>query len=187
MPETLPLSLVKARLSELVDRVEGEDERIVVTRNGRAMAVRPGAWLSPARLRVSSSDCPRRPRPRSSRASRRSLPILAGSANLPPRARRALVGAARPLQGHLPNRRRGARRDRRGGRTPRGRLPTALRGRRPTSPAGYRRLRRLSALSHQSTSSASAPQSSSVRATNRRWEPEPPDQQNFQSSRAAFE
>jgi antitoxin YefM len=39
MPETLPLSLVKARLSELVDRVEGEDERIVVTRNGRAVAV----------------------------------------------------------------------------------------------------------------------------------------------------
>jgi antitoxin YefM len=39
MPETLPLSLVKTRLSELVDRVEGEDERIVVTRNGRAVAV----------------------------------------------------------------------------------------------------------------------------------------------------
>jgi antitoxin YefM len=39
MSETLPLSLVKARLSELVDRVEGEDERIVVTRNGRAVAV----------------------------------------------------------------------------------------------------------------------------------------------------
>jgi prevent-host-death family protein len=39
MSETLPLSAVKARLSELVDRVEGEDERIVVTRNGRPAAV----------------------------------------------------------------------------------------------------------------------------------------------------
>ena len=37
--ETLPLSAVKARLSELVDRVEQEDERIVVTRNGRPAAV----------------------------------------------------------------------------------------------------------------------------------------------------
>ena len=39
MSETLPLSVVKARLSELVDRVEGEDERVVVTRNGRPVAV----------------------------------------------------------------------------------------------------------------------------------------------------
>lgn len=39
MPETLPLSVVKARLSELVDKVEGQDERIVVTRNGRPAAV----------------------------------------------------------------------------------------------------------------------------------------------------
>jgi antitoxin YefM len=39
MSETLPLSVVKARLSELVDRVEGEDERIIVTRNGRPAAV----------------------------------------------------------------------------------------------------------------------------------------------------
>jgi prevent-host-death family protein len=37
--EMLPLSVVKARLSELVDRVEGDDERIVVTRNGRPAAV----------------------------------------------------------------------------------------------------------------------------------------------------
>ena len=37
--EILPLSAVKARLSELVDRVEQEDERIVVTRNGRPAAV----------------------------------------------------------------------------------------------------------------------------------------------------
>jgi prevent-host-death family protein len=39
MSETLPLSAVKARLSELVDRVESEDDRIVVTRNGRPAAV----------------------------------------------------------------------------------------------------------------------------------------------------
>ncbi len=39
MPETLPLSVVKARLSELVDRVAGEHERVVVTRNGRPAAV----------------------------------------------------------------------------------------------------------------------------------------------------
>lgn len=39
MPEMLPLSAVKARLSELVDRVAREQERIVVTRNGRPAAV----------------------------------------------------------------------------------------------------------------------------------------------------
>ena len=39
MSETLPLSSVKAHLSELVDRVEGEHERVVVTRNGRPAAV----------------------------------------------------------------------------------------------------------------------------------------------------
>jgi prevent-host-death family protein len=39
MTETLPLSAVKARLSELVDRVESQDDRIVVTRNGRPVAV----------------------------------------------------------------------------------------------------------------------------------------------------
>ncbi len=39
MKETLSLSAVKARLSELVDRVESEDDRIVVTRNGRPAAV----------------------------------------------------------------------------------------------------------------------------------------------------
>ena len=39
MTETLSLSAVKARLSELVDRVESEDDRIVVTRNGRPAAV----------------------------------------------------------------------------------------------------------------------------------------------------
>lgn len=37
--KTLPLSEVKARLSELVDEVEGRDERIVITRKGRPAAV----------------------------------------------------------------------------------------------------------------------------------------------------
>jgi antitoxin YefM len=39
MPETLPLSSVKARFSELVDRVEREHDRVVVTRNGVPAAV----------------------------------------------------------------------------------------------------------------------------------------------------
>ena len=39
MTEILSLSAVKARLSELVDRVEAEDDRIIVTRNGRPAAV----------------------------------------------------------------------------------------------------------------------------------------------------
>lgn len=39
MSETLPLSYVKAHLSELTDRVEGEHERVVVTRKGRPAAV----------------------------------------------------------------------------------------------------------------------------------------------------
>jgi prevent-host-death family protein len=39
MPETLPLSAVKAHLSELVDRVQGQHERVVVTRNGKPAAV----------------------------------------------------------------------------------------------------------------------------------------------------
>ncbi len=39
MSETLPLSYVKAHLSELTDRVEGEHERVVVTRQGRPAAV----------------------------------------------------------------------------------------------------------------------------------------------------
>jgi antitoxin YefM len=37
--ETLPLSHVKAHLSEIADRVEGEHDRIVVTRKGRPAAV----------------------------------------------------------------------------------------------------------------------------------------------------
>ena len=39
MSETLPLSSVKAHLSEIVDRVEGQHERVVVTRNGHPAAV----------------------------------------------------------------------------------------------------------------------------------------------------
>jgi antitoxin YefM len=39
MSETLPLSSVKAHLSEIVDRVQGEHDRVVVTRNGRPAAV----------------------------------------------------------------------------------------------------------------------------------------------------
>jgi prevent-host-death family protein len=39
MSEVLPLSSVKARLSELVDRVEDQHDRVVVTRNGKPAAV----------------------------------------------------------------------------------------------------------------------------------------------------
>ena len=35
MSDTLPFSEVKAHLSELADRVEGQRDRILVTRNGR--------------------------------------------------------------------------------------------------------------------------------------------------------
>ncbi len=39
MTETLPLAQIKAHLSEIVDRVEREHDRVVLTRNGRAAAV----------------------------------------------------------------------------------------------------------------------------------------------------
>jgi antitoxin YefM len=39
MEETLPLAEIKAHLSEIVDRVEQEHHRVVLTRNGRAAAV----------------------------------------------------------------------------------------------------------------------------------------------------
>lgn len=39
MSETLPLAEIKAHLSEIVDRVEHEHERVVLTRNGRPAAV----------------------------------------------------------------------------------------------------------------------------------------------------
>lgn len=46
MSDTLPLAEIKARLSEIVDRVEREHERVVLTRNGRPAAV----IMSPADL-----------------------------------------------------------------------------------------------------------------------------------------
>jgi len=39
MPETLPLAEIKAHLSESVDRVEEQHERVTLTRNGRPAAV----------------------------------------------------------------------------------------------------------------------------------------------------
>ncbi len=39
MSETLPLAEIKARLSEIVDKVEGKHERVTLTRNGRPAAV----------------------------------------------------------------------------------------------------------------------------------------------------
>lgn len=39
MPETLPLAEIKARLSEIVDKVEEQHERVTLTRNGRPAAV----------------------------------------------------------------------------------------------------------------------------------------------------
>lgn len=46
MEETLPLAEIKAKLSEIVDRVEERHERIILTRNGRPAAV----LISPADL-----------------------------------------------------------------------------------------------------------------------------------------
>ncbi len=39
MSDTLPLAEVKAKFSEMVDRVEQQHDRITVTRNGRPAAV----------------------------------------------------------------------------------------------------------------------------------------------------
>lgn len=39
MSETLPLAQVKSKFSDLVDRVEHTHDRIIVTRNGRPVAV----------------------------------------------------------------------------------------------------------------------------------------------------
>lgn len=39
MSDTLPLAEVKAKLSEMVDRVEQQHDRITVTRNGRPAAI----------------------------------------------------------------------------------------------------------------------------------------------------
>jgi prevent-host-death family protein len=37
--KTVPLSEAKANLSRLIDSVEGHDEEVVITRNGRAAAI----------------------------------------------------------------------------------------------------------------------------------------------------
>ncbi|MBI2774283.1 MAG: type II toxin-antitoxin system Phd/YefM family antitoxin [Chloroflexi bacterium] len=37
--KTLPLSTVKAQLSKLIDAVEGRDEQVTITRNGRPVAM----------------------------------------------------------------------------------------------------------------------------------------------------
>jgi antitoxin YefM len=39
MSETLSLAEIKAHLSEVVDKVEGQHERVTLTRNGRPAAV----------------------------------------------------------------------------------------------------------------------------------------------------
>jgi antitoxin YefM len=39
MAETMSLASVKARFSELVDRVESQQDRVIVTRNGKPAAV----------------------------------------------------------------------------------------------------------------------------------------------------
>lgn len=44
--DVLPLAEIKARLSEIVDRIENQHERITLTRNGRPAAV----LVSPADL-----------------------------------------------------------------------------------------------------------------------------------------
>ena len=39
MDKTLPLANVKAHLSEIVDKVETEHDRVILTRNGRPAAI----------------------------------------------------------------------------------------------------------------------------------------------------
>jgi antitoxin YefM len=39
MPETMSLATAKARFSEVVDRVERQQDRVIVTRNGKPAAV----------------------------------------------------------------------------------------------------------------------------------------------------
>jgi prevent-host-death family protein len=55
--KTVPLSEAKARLSSLLDAVEGHDEEVVITRNGRAAAVLVSAsdfesWKETATIRA---------------------------------------------------------------------------------------------------------------------------------------
>jgi prevent-host-death family protein len=52
MSETLPLAEVKAKLSEMVDRVEPTHDRITLTRNGRPAAV----LISPDELASGRGD-----------------------------------------------------------------------------------------------------------------------------------
>jgi hypothetical protein len=47
MMKTLPLSEVKMKLSELVDRVHSTDEEVVITKNGR-----PRSWSARRNSRV---------------------------------------------------------------------------------------------------------------------------------------
>jgi antitoxin YefM len=39
MDRTIPLASIKAHLSEIVDQVEAQHDRVILTRNGRAAAV----------------------------------------------------------------------------------------------------------------------------------------------------
>jgi prevent-host-death family protein len=55
--KTIPLSEAKAKLSSIIDAVEGHDEEVVITRNGRAAAVlvSPGdfeSWKETAAVRA---------------------------------------------------------------------------------------------------------------------------------------
>ena len=55
--KTVPLSEAKAKLSSLLDAVEGHDEEVVITRNGRAAAVLVSpadfeAWKETAAVRA---------------------------------------------------------------------------------------------------------------------------------------
>lgn len=58
--KTVPLSEAKAQLSRLLDSVEGNDEEIIITRNGRAAAVlvSPGdfeSWKETATVRADAA------------------------------------------------------------------------------------------------------------------------------------
>lgn len=58
--KTIPLSEAKAKLSSIIDAVEGHDEEVVITRNGRAAAVlvSPGdfeSWKETAAVRANAA------------------------------------------------------------------------------------------------------------------------------------
>ena len=82
MSETLSLAAVKARFSELVDRVQRQQDRIVVTRNGKPAAVLISAEdlesleetlavMSDRSIAAQSARARRRPRRASRRRARR--------------------------------------------------------------------------------------------------------------------